>query len=87
MRHIVRAEWVDRPLQSVLLADLRRQSVPILDRYGPLRFPSQEPGFASRITADGGRRVAVRWCSLDPYPSDAWIANMNALYAAWHAGG
>ncbi|WP_455174139.1 hypothetical protein [Azospirillum largimobile] len=77
---------MDLPLQSVLLADLRRRGVPILDRYGRRRFPSQEPGFAYRITDDGGRQVAVRWCPLEPYPSDAWIANANAIYAAWHAG-
>ncbi|MBY6265553.1 hypothetical protein EI613_27065 [Azospirillum sp. 412522] len=86
VRHVVRAEWVDLPLQSVLLADLRRRGVPILDRYGRLRFPSQEPGFAYRITDDGGRQVVTRWCPVEPYPSDAWIVNTNAIYAAWHAG-
>ncbi|MCG5241885.1 hypothetical protein ACIU1J_19535 [Azospirillum doebereinerae] len=86
VRHMIVAEWETQPLRSELLRDLHARGHRILDPYGRHRFPAAEDGFSYRTLDDGRRQVAVRWCPVEPSPSDAWIANTNALYAAWHAG-
>lgn len=86
VRHVIAAEWETQPLRSELLRDLHARGHRILDPYGRHRFPATEDGFSYRTLDDGRRQVAVRWCPVEPYPSDAWIVNTNALYAAWHAG-
>lgn len=85
-RHAVRAEWENLPAHSAALRRLLAAGHRIVDQHGARRFPACEPGFAYRVREDGQRQVAVRWCPVEPVPSDAWIANTNAIYAAWHAG-
>lgn len=86
VRHRIAGAWEDVPTHAEFARLRQRRGLPIVDRYGRSLVRTPEPGQTFRTLDDGSRQAFVKHCPVEPWPSDAWIANTNALYAAWHAG-
>jgi len=86
VRYRVDAAWEDTPERSVIARLYLSQGLPILDRHGRSVLEREERAFTFRRAEDGKRQLRVRWCPVEPSPSDDVIAWTNSLYADWHAG-
>lgn len=86
VRHKIGGAWERVPARSEVARAMMRRGVSIVDRHGRPTIAQAERGFHYRPLEDGSREVFVRWCPVEEQPSDAWVAFVNGMYAAWHAG-
>lgn len=86
LRHKIAGDWERVPTVGEYARWRQRRGLRIVDPTGRSLVRGSEPGQRFRNTDDGGRECYVRHCPVEPWPSDACIANTNAIYSVWHAG-